>query len=150
MYACEYRPPTRELTTTDDQYPDLNAPKRPERGSDDVLAAKLSIVLASATTYTNMVSQLSNLQQYPLPETKELIALLSQTSRLERLEAVQRQQLAAIAQLRQRSTALVAEWYQSQVLDASERWSSLENRMLHAEKTMRRKEAARAREDEDV
>ena len=150
MYEGKHRPQHYTLTITDDQYPELNAPKRTQEEFNNVLAAKLPIVLASAGAYTDTVSELNNLQQYPLPETKELIALLSQTSRLEKLEAVQRQQLAEIAQLRQRSTSLVAEWYQSQVLDSSDRWSLWEDRMLHAEQTIRRKEVAKAREEEGV
>lgn len=97
-----------------------------------------------------MVSSLNTLQQYPLPESRELITLLNQASRLDKLEAIQQQQLAEIAQLRQRSTALVAQWYQAQVLDSSERWSLWEERLLHSEQTVRRKEIAKAREEDDA
>lgn len=106
-------------------------------------------MLSSATTYADTVSKLTTLQQYPVPDTKELVPLLSQRSRLEKFEAVKSNHLAEIQDLRQRSIALVAEWYQRHVLQSSEQWSSWEKRMLQAERTVRRREAAKARDKDE-
>lgn len=138
-----------KLTAIEADYPEIASNKQKDETLAAASAAKLPIVLASAAAYTDTVSRLNTLQQYPMADTKELVSLLSQRSRLEKFEAVQNEQLADIQDLQQRSIVLVAEWYQRHVLHSSEQWSSWEARMLEAEQTVRRRDAAKARDQDE-
>lgn len=139
------------LTLPDQDHPELSTSEHDTAtASKEALEAKLPIVLSSAAAYPKMVSSLTTLQQYPISDSKELNTLITLSPRLDRFEAVQTAQLQQIHDLRHRSTNLAANWYERHVLESSDQWASWEERMMHVEQCVRRKETARAREENDT
>lgn len=97
-----------------------------------------------------MVSNLTTLREYSLPNAGELSQLLSIHSRLERFESVQDSQMEEISRLRQQSILLIQHWYENHILQASQDWSAYEDRLLDAEKSVVREEGTRMRERDGV
>lgn len=120
------------------------------RPGTDTLAKKLPIVLSSASAYSDAVSKLTTLQQYPLSDLKELARLLGLRPRLAKFEAIQVQQAQQVEGLRRRSASIIYQWQKGHVLGSNQDWVSTEERLMAVEQAVKRKESARAREESDV
>jgi len=92
-------------------------------------------------------SQLTQLQDLPLPDSAFAVKLAELQPRIDKAVQRQEQQATEVAELRARSARVVERWYELGVLDMGERWADWEERLREAEILVRRKEAARKREE---
>lgn len=111
-------------------------------------AALAQLVLAHEQTYKLLASQLSTLNENKeLPDASALTKLVALQPRIATLQAKQRQQAQEFASLRAQSARLLETWYEKGVLDMGEYWAQCEERLRDCEILVRRKEAAKRRED---
>ena len=78
----------------------------------------------------------------PIPPAEAAVSLISLHSRLARVKHLQDIQGGEIADLRLRTVSLLQRWYEIGVLGEGECWMEWEDRVVVAEKAMRRNEAA--------
>ena len=86
------------------------------------------------------------IQDMPIPPAESSAALIDLRPRLAKMELIQDSQAKELADLRLRSAAVLQRWYEVGVLGAGECWAEWEERVLNAEKSIRREETARARD----
>lgn len=131
------------------QYPELFHPAD-EKAVPSTLhpAALAQLVLAHESLYKTTSAQLQTLQDNStIPESAPLVKLIGLEPRLERIEAKQIEQAREFAELRLRSTRLLENWYKVGVLDMGEKWTDWEERLRDCEILVRRREAAKKREE---
>ena len=111
-------------------------------------ASLAQLILAHEHLYKTTSSQLSTLHDNStIPDTAPLVKLIGLEPRIERVEAKQIEQAREFAELRLRSTRLLENWYKMGVLDMGEKWADWEERLRDCEILVRRKEAAKKREE---
>ena len=120
----------------------------PSHGVAD--AALAHIVLAHTPAYHTTAAQLTSLNDLPVPQSSSSAALLAQVPRIQRAQERQEEQARVIAQLRQQSVALVGRWYESGIVAMNDCWTEGEARLMVAERTVRRAEAAKRRAEESI
>ena len=81
-----------------------------------------------------------------MPDPSESASLICLTDKMKAIEATQIAQSAEMAELRQRSEAVIRSWYETGVLSNSQALADVETRVERAERLIRRRE--RAIEDE--
>lgn len=125
--------------TLDSHYPDIfqsiGAAELPTTLDSSSL---LSIVLASASAYPATASRLTSISDLPIPAASLSAQLIELQPRVARTEALQMAQSADMAELRQRTAAVLQRWYAVDVLGAGESWAELEGRVRHVEQRIRR------------
>ncbi|KAG9237937.1 hypothetical protein BJ875DRAFT_108811 [Amylocarpus encephaloides] len=138
----------QELLKLHARYPDLfqQIPAHEVPTSLDT-SSTLSIVLASATSYSSTASQLTSVKDTPIPPAELSAQLINLQPRISNVSTLQAAQSADIAKLRERSAAVVQQWYQRDVLGAGEDWAELEGRVGHVEQRVRRVALARKIDD---
>ncbi|RMY76165.1 hypothetical protein D0863_02098 [Hortaea werneckii] len=109
-----------------------------------------TLVLAHTHLYTNLSTQLTQLQSTPLPDSTPLTHLVDLQPRITQLQAKQHEQAQELADLRSRSAQAVEKWYTGGVMEMGEQWADWEERVREVEILVRRREAARRREEEGV
>ncbi|KAG6167928.1 hypothetical protein E4U11_006338 [Claviceps purpurea] len=123
--------------------PDLfHAPDASEPPSQLSVDAIRSIVLASAPAIPATLSCLTAIQDSPVPDPAESASLIGLTERMKAIEATQLAQAAEMAELRQRSEAVMLAWYERGVLANSQSLADLEGKAQDVERTIRRREVA--------
>ncbi|KAK4544664.1 hypothetical protein LTR36_003913 [Oleoguttula mirabilis] len=128
--------PTRSSTTTN------------TNTSTDLPPAHLAaLVLAHAQLYTAVSAHLTQLHDTHLPDPTEVIKLVDLHPRIGKAQAKQTQQAREFAELRGRSARVVEQWYRVGVLEMGDQWAEWEERVREAEILVRRREAARRREE---
>jgi len=113
--------------------------------SESTLAA---LVMSHAPSYHGAASELTSLNDLPIPDVSgstNLIALEFRMRELSSKGAIQEQQ---VENLRIRSANVVARWHEVGVLDMGECWSEWEGRLTATEQLIKREQAARKREQE--
>ncbi|RDL40826.1 Uncharacterized protein BP5553_00805 [Venustampulla echinocandica] len=108
----------------------------------------LSIVLASASSYPSAASRLTSILDTPIPPAELSIQLIELYPRIAKLRALQAAQNEDIAELRERSAALIQRWYTVGILGGGDSWAELEGRVGQVEQQVRR--AASARQVDNV
>ncbi|KAK4502338.1 hypothetical protein PRZ48_005763 [Zasmidium cellare] len=112
-------------------------------------AALAQLILAHDHLYRTTSTQLSTLNENKeVPDASALTKLIALQPRIEKIEARQAQQASEFAELRARSAKIVEQWYENGVLDMGEKWTAWEERLKDCEILVRRKEAAKKREEE--
>ncbi|KAK4624079.1 hypothetical protein CLAFUW4_05446 [Fulvia fulva] len=133
-------------------HPDLfNASSTSTPPSTLPTASLAQLVLAHEQLYKTTNSQLTTANDSKnIPDPSSLTKLIGLTSRIDAAEAKQVEQAREFAELRGRSAKIVEKWYEEGVLDMGERWADWEERLRDAEILVRRREAAKRREEAGV
>lgn len=131
------------------QHPELFHPVDPQSAPPTLAPASLAqLVIAHENQYKTVASQLSILSENKdVPEPAPLAKLIALQPRIDRLEAKQTEQAWEFAELRARSASLVEEWYENGILDMGEKFADWEETLRDYEILVRRKEAAKKREE---
>ncbi|KAK2624100.1 hypothetical protein QTJ16_006734 [Diplocarpon rosae] len=138
----------QELLKLHSKHPDLFQSPNPQdlpTTLDD--AAILSIVMASASSYPSTSSRLTSIMDVSVPPAELSTQLIDLQPRIAKAEALQAAQNADIAELRERSAAVVQRWYTTDVLRAGEAWAEVEGRVEKVEQRLRRVSLARRADD---
>lgn len=106
----------------------------------------LSIVLASASSYPSTASRLTSIMDVPIPPAEASTQLIDLQPRIAKVEAIQTAQSADIAELRERTAAVLQRWYTQNILQVGDSWADLEGRVEHVEQRVRRVALARRNE----
>ncbi|KAH7342232.1 hypothetical protein BKA65DRAFT_503697 [Rhexocercosporidium sp. MPI-PUGE-AT-0058] len=107
----------------------------------------LSIIMSSASSYPSTSSRLTSIMDVPIPPAELSTQLIDLQPRIAKLEALQAAQNKDIAELRERSAAVLQKWYVSDVLGAGEAWADVEGRVERIEQRVRRVELLRRKDD---
>lgn len=106
-----------------------------------------ALVLSHESLYTTTSARLSQLQDLSIPDPTTAAKLIDLQPRIEQARAKQAAQAREFAELRARSGRAVERWYEGGVLGMDGLWADWEERLRDAEILVRRKEAARKREE---
>lgn len=108
-----------------------------------------AVVTAHAPLYPLTASRLTSIRDTNIPSSSLSASLIALRPRLAQLARLQGTQAKEMAYLRVRSAKVVQKWYELGVLAQGERWAEWEGRMEECEKSVRRLESGRRREDEE-
>ena len=115
---------------------------------DSLPAASLaSLILAHAQLYQSAATGLSKLQDLSVPAPAAATKLIELHPRIQKAREKQTAQAEEFAELRARSAQVVEKWYEGGVLGMGEQWAEWEERLRDAEILVRRREAAKRREE---
>lgn len=130
-------------------YPEIFHPTDSQTVPSSLSPASLAqLVLAHESLYKTSSTQLSTLKDNSIiPESGPLVKLIAMQPRIDRLESKQMAQSQEFAELRARSARVVERYYESGVLQMGERWTDWEERLKDCEILVRRREAAKRREE---
>ncbi|KUJ09865.1 uncharacterized protein LY89DRAFT_628198, partial [Mollisia scopiformis] len=138
----------QDLLRIHSRYPDLfqslNADNLPTILDTESLRA---IIMASASSYPATASRLTSIVDVPIPSTELSTQLIELQPRIAKAENVQAAQSSDIAELRERSAALIQRWYTMDVLRAGDSWADLEGRVGQVEQQLRRVALAKRVDD---
>ncbi|KAF2139034.1 uncharacterized protein K452DRAFT_233305 [Aplosporella prunicola CBS 121167] len=132
------------------KHADLFSPQEPKtKPQDDTPPPeiKLSTVLTDAPAFPATASQLTSLNDLPLPPTGSFTSLVALQPRITQLEERQVDQALQISDLRKRSGQAVLRWHEVMVLGQGRCWAEWDTRVRQAERDVRREEVKRAQED---
>ncbi|TID23568.1 nuclear distribution protein RO10 [Venturia nashicola] len=129
------------LLNLESRFPFLLAPDAPPPPSDDLNQnEKLSMVLAEATTYSTVSSQLRALGDVSLPPTDSFAKMVALQPRMEELNRTQYEQAMEISELRKRSAILVSRWHEVFILGQGRCTAEWDSKLRNAEREVRREE----------
>lgn len=138
---------TTVLTITESRFPHLLAPDAPPPPSDDLNQnEKLSLVLAEATSYSTVSSQLRALGDVSLPPTDSFAKIVALQPRIEELNRTQYEQAMEISELRKRSAILVSRWHEVFILGQGRCTAEWDSKLRNAEREVRREEVRNAQD----
>lgn len=109
-----------------------------------------SLVLAHSQLYHSISTQLPQVKDTTTPGPSSAAKLIELRPRIEQLQATQTSQAREFAELRIRSARAVEAWYEGGVLEMGEQWAEWEERLRDAEIIVRRREAAKKRDEAGV
>jgi hypothetical protein len=116
--------------------------------SDSLPAASIAnLILAHSQLYQSLSTRLSQLQDLNVPDAAAAAKLIELRPRIQKAHEKQVAQAKEFAELRARSAQAVEKWYEGGVLGMGEQWAEWEERLRDAEILVRRREAAKRRED---
>lgn len=137
-----------DILTLRKQYPELfHRSSSADASSTLPAASQASIVLAHSKLYQTISAQLPQVQEATIPDPAAAARLIELSPRILYLQAKQGAQARECAELRTRSARVVGSWYEGGVLGMGERWAEWEERLRDVEILVRRKEAAKKREE---
>lgn len=113
-------------------------------------ASLASLVLAHSQLFHSISTKLSQLQDTHVPDSTTTAKLIELQPRLAKAQSRQDSLALEFAELRARSSKAVESWYEDGVLGMGEKWADWEERLRSAEIQVRRREAARKREEGTV
>jgi hypothetical protein len=90
---------------------------------------------------------LTQLQDFTVPDPSSATKLIELQPRIDQARVKQVAQAQQFAELRARSAKAVETWYEGGLLGMDEQWADWEERLRDAEILIRRREAAKKRED---
>ena len=108
---------------------------------------QLPIVNSYTTIFPTVVSQLTSIQDLPIPPAEAYLELASLLPRIEKVQQRHEVLEEEIARLRVRCAAVLQRWYEVTILAGGEFWVELERRLLEVEKVVRRKEVVKRNEE---
>jgi Dynactin subunit p22 len=144
--------PVRSVLGLQKRHPDL---LNPSLQSDQELPSTLdpgataAIVLAHASAFPETASRLTSLKDLPVPPAAKSALLVDLGPRIEEASLVQERQMKEVSELRVRSAKLLERWAELQV-GMGECWAEWEERVIEAERGLRRVELRRERDEEVV
>lgn len=109
--------------------------------------ALASLVISHAPSYQSTASRLTSLNDVPIPDASLSATLMSISPRLDKLSSTALKQELDVAELQNRSAAVLERWYEVGVVGMGDCWSEWEERLVGSEIAIRREEARRAREN---
>ena len=120
----------------------------PDSSPESLPAASLaSLILAHSQLYQSVATHLSKLQDLSVPDPGAATKLIELHPRIQKAREKQTAQAEEFAELRARSAQVVEKWYEGGVLGMGEQWAEWEERLRDAEILVRRREAAKRREE---
>ncbi|QDS69629.1 hypothetical protein FKW77_008942 [Venturia effusa] len=129
------------LLNIQSRFPRLLAPDAPPPPSNDLSQnEKFSMVLAEATSYSTVSSQLRALGDVNLPPTDSFAKIVALQPRIEEVNRRQYEQAMEISELRKRSAILVSRWHEVFILGQGRCTAEWDSRLRHAEREVRREE----------
>jgi hypothetical protein len=132
----------------DARYPDLFVPATEGHSPSTLdISAITSIVLAHASTFSEIVSRLTSVKDLPIPPASASADLIALQPRLNKVKEVQEAQAREMSALRARSARLLERWLEIGVVGQGEVWAEWEERVRAAERGVRRIEVAREQEE---
>ncbi|KAK3719980.1 hypothetical protein LTR37_004103 [Vermiconidia calcicola] len=141
-------PTVTEVLALQRKYPELLHTSSTSDVPTSLSTASLaSLILAHSQLYQTVSARLSQLQNISVPDPSSAAKLIELQPRIEKVRVKQETQSKEISELRARSAKVVEMWYQGGVLGMGEQWAEWEERLRDAEILVRRREAARKRED---
>ncbi|KAK3067863.1 hypothetical protein LTR53_014995 [Teratosphaeriaceae sp. CCFEE 6253] len=140
-------PVVAEVLALQRAHPLLLHPAASDAGSSLPLHQLAALVLAHAPLYTSLTANLSQLQDTHVPDPAAAVKLVHLAPRVEKARVRQEQQARQLAELRVRSARVVEQWLEVGMLGMSGRWADWEERLRETEIVVRRREAARKREE---
>ena len=84
--------------------------------------------MASASAYPSTSSRLTSIMDVPVPPAELSTQLIDLQPRIAKVEALQAAQNADIAELRERSAAVIQRWYTTDILGVGDAWADVEIR----------------------
>ncbi len=127
------------LISPDSKFPDLFQSLNPdELPTTFDTASILSIVMASASSYSSTASSLSSAFDVAIPPAELSTQLIDLQPRIAQAEAIQIAQDSEMAELRERSAAVIQKWYTLDVLGTGETWAEMEERIDQVDQRVRR------------
>lgn len=150
-FACSLIPAIDNLYLIDSRYPDLFQTIKPDDLPTTLdTSSILAIVLASASSYPSTASRLTSILDVPIPPTELSAQLIDLQPRIAKVGALQAAQSADIAELRERSAAVIQRWYKVDILGAGDSWAELEGRVGQVEQKVRRAALAKRLDDDMI
>ena len=135
----------------DSQYPEAFDPYSPSTGSSlPNQSEHLHVLSAYEPLFASAASELTSLENRRFPEGEALVSLIALQPRLQAALEVQESQAAEVEDLKRRSATVLAQWYQTSVIEDGEQWAEWERRLVRVEQQVRRAEAAKGREEAPV
>ncbi|KAE8442595.1 hypothetical protein EG329_003018 [Mollisiaceae sp. DMI_Dod_QoI] len=107
----------------------------------------LAIIMASASSYPSTASRLTSILDLPIPSGDLSTQLIELQPRVAKVESLQAAQNSDLAELRERSAALIQQWYAMDIIQAGDSWAELEGRVEQVEQQMRRASLAKRVDD---
>lgn len=105
------------------------------------------MVLTEAPSFPATASQVTQLNDLPLPPTQSFSTLIANLPRMAAIDHKQREQAVQIAELRKRSGMLLLKWHELFVLSPGRCWAEWDSRLQDAETKVRREAFRRSQED---
>ncbi|TVY45630.1 hypothetical protein LSUB1_G000149 [Lachnellula subtilissima] len=141
----------QDLLKLHSRYPDLFQSIKPEDVPTTLdISSIVAIVLASASSYPSTASRLTSILDVPIPPTELSAQLIDLQPRIAKVGALQAAQSADIAELRERSAAVIQRWYTVDILGAGDSWAELEGRVGQVEAKVRRAALAKRLDDDMI
>lgn len=103
--------------------------------------------MASASSYPSTASRLTSILDLPIPSGDLSTQLIELQPRVAKVESLQAAQNSDLAELRERSAALIQQWYAMDIIQAGDSWAELEGRVEQVEQQMRRASLAKRVDD---
>jgi hypothetical protein len=99
--------------------------------------SKSSIILAAASSFHQTASRLTSVNDTPLPAAESSTELIDVAARATKIEVLQGSQSLEIAALKQRTAAMLQQWYSVGIMQVGECWADLEARVEYVEQAIR-------------
>jgi hypothetical protein len=137
-----------EVLALQKRYPELFNTSSPSVAPSTLpLESLASLVLVHSQLYQTTASQLTHLQEFKIPDPASAAKMIELQPRVEQARIKQVAQVKELAELRARSARVVEAWYEGGLLGMDDQWAEWEERLRDAEILVRRREAAKKREE---
>ncbi|KAF2843227.1 hypothetical protein M501DRAFT_994087 [Patellaria atrata CBS 101060] len=110
----------------------------------------LAIILTEAPSFPATASQLTSLNDTPIPPTEAFASLAALQPRIAHVDRRQTKQALEISDLRTRTALSVLRWHEIMILGQGRCWAEFDAKMKQAERTVRREEFQRQKAENEV
>lgn len=108
---------------------------------------KSAVILSQAAAYPLTASSLTSILDTPIPAAELSAKVIATRPQVSDVAEMQKSQMDTIAQLKDRTAAVLKRWYTVDVLQSGDYWAEVETRVDTAELSVRRAELVRKEED---
>ncbi|KAF2104471.1 nuclear distribution protein RO10 [Rhizodiscina lignyota] len=142
-------PAMAEIIALQFRHPEIfeSASSATKQDEPDV-STKFSVVITEAPSFPSAVSQLTQLNDLPIPPTKDFTNMIASLPRMAAIHERQSEQEKEISELRKRSALLLLKWHELFVLGQGRCWAEWDGRLKKAEIKVRREEVRKEKEVE--